>query len=111
MKVKNSELKALLLMIASQKEENGKIIPLGLVNESISLGVKRRLQKIFKEAHKFYLEFEEDVKAVPEGSEEEMNKLFDEEITLAQEPVSLTMLEAIQTENNYDWDLIEKIAQ
>lgn len=116
MKFKKSELFNVLTLTQFQQNNDGEITHGGLLLEKISLGLKRRLQKIVSLMHPLYQEYLKDraeVEKLPEG-EEKTKELFDldnEEVTIDHEPVSLAMIEAIETSTNYNWDLIEKIAK
>ena len=83
----------------------------GLLFENITLGTKRKLQKIHKELIGFYTEYQEDLKEATEKGPEEVAILNAEEVTLTSEPVSLSMIEAIQTDKNYDFEIIELFAK
>ena len=110
MKLKKSELNTLLITISSTKTTGEIRIDQGLLNEKITLGLKRRLQKIYKEAYPLYEEYLADLKEC-DGNEDEIKMLNDEEVTINHDPVSLAIIEAIETEHNYDWTIIEKIAE
>jgi hypothetical protein len=116
MKIKNSEITPLLVTLVTYNKETGAMVG-GLLSEKMSLGLRRRLQKI-REAllakhSELVKDMEEVNKQLPEGEERngEMHKLLDEEVEVTFEPASLAMIEAIDTAANYDMALIEKIAQ
>lgn len=83
----------------------------GLLFENITLGTKRKLQKIQKELMGFYAEYQEHLKEATEKGPEEVAILNAEEVTLTSETVSMAMIEAIQTDKNYDFDIIELFAK
>lgn len=114
MKIKKKSIVAILTVIALFNDKN-QIIE-GLLSEDISLGLKRRLQKIRNELLKHYEQLQEDLKDIDaiedsEQKKKEMDELSAEEVEISQEPVSLAMIEAIQTKANYDWEVIEMIAK
>lgn len=123
---KNSELEQVLLHISTYNKETGKLIG-GLLSENLTLGTKRKLQKIHKPTHKLFEEFIEDFKKVQEGCKTgenekgepiydqeklkiEVQLLLDEEVKVDAEPIQLSQIEGISTENNYNFDIIEKFA-
>jgi hypothetical protein len=114
MKIKNSEITPLLVTLVTYNKETGAMVG-GLLSEKMSLGLRRRLQKI-REAllakHTEFVKDMEEVNELPEGERSaEGQKLLDEEVEVTFEPASLAMIEAIDTAANYDMALIEKIAQ
>lgn len=114
MKIKNSEITPLLITLVTYNRETNAMVG-GLLSEKMSLGLRRRLQKI-REAllskHTELVKDMEEVNKLPEGERNaEMQKLLDEEVEVTFEPASLAMIEAIDTAANYDMALIEKIAQ
>lgn len=127
---KNSELEAILINISlysSYKEGEIQKMISGLLMEDLSLGVKRRLQKIHKKVYESYKEFLEDFKRIQEnckiGEDEkkepvyneeklkkEVQELLDEVVKIDVEPVQLSLIENISTVHNYNFDIIEKFA-
>jgi len=92
----------------------------GLLTEALPLSPKRRLQKNREDLKKQQVELAKDsdqiekecsTEADKERKEQELKVLFDEEIKIDRDKVSLAMIEAITTSNNYDFSLIEKIAE
>lgn len=115
-KLEKHELEPTLLLISTYDKE-GKKLESGLLSEAISLGTKRRLQKIHKELYKNYLELIEDVKQNQKECGEDQEKLkkeneelLKEVVEINAEPVSLALIENITTNTNYNFTLIEKIA-
>lgn len=114
-KFKNSEVVGVLIMLASYDQKTGAIVG-GLLSEKMSLGLRRRLQKIrnaFLEKHKELTEDLKPINEMPEGEERlaELKKLYDEEIEVTFDPADMGMIEAIESTINYDMDLLEKITQ
>jgi hypothetical protein len=116
MKLKNKELEKVLLTISAYNAETMDPVS-GLLFEDITLGLKRRLQKIGAEVDKKYKEFQKDfseINQVKEKSNEEYQNeleiLLNEEVEINQEPASLKMIEEIKSKFNYDFEIIEKIA-
>ena len=107
MKLKNSDVTAILLTLLTYKE--GKEFS-GLLLENIPLSLKRRLQKIRKDLLAKSEELQKDFEEVKDKPEE-VKILLDEEFELNHEFVSLEMIEAINSSVNYDFDIIEKIAK
>jgi hypothetical protein len=110
MELKKEKLYATLLVLDSQRKSGEEVIIQGILNEKITLGLKRRGQKILKAVATHYQEYENDLKECGEN-ESEINELNNEVVKLDCEPLSLQMIEAIETENNYNWDLIEKLCK
>lgn len=115
MKLKKQELYPTLILLSAQTS-GGKL--LGLLHEDISLGLKRRLQKLAKEVGTLYEEYLADSKEVQEKFKDDETKLKEElaildseEVSFQFEKVSIAMIESIKSENNYDFDLIEKFAE
>ena len=109
----------------------------GLLYENITLGLKRRLQKIRVSVMEHLQQLQADQKEIeqkfpivkPEKDQEltaeqkaqneenlkkrkeELEILMNEEVKIDKEKASLSMIEAIQTDNNYDWEIIELFAE
>lgn len=115
MKLKKHELYPTLLLLSAHTSD-GRL--LGLLHEDITLGLKRRLQKLAKEVGALYEEYLADLKEVQEKLKddeaklkEELSILDNEEVSFQFEKVSISMIESIKSENNYDFDLIERFAE
>jgi len=128
--LKKSELELILLSISSYSlPKQGEVQTMvgGLLTENITLGTKRKLQKIHKKVEEFYKELIEDVKKIKEackiGENDKKEPVFDEEklkkeieeileekVKLDIEPIQISFIEAISTSNNYNFDIIEKFA-
>lgn len=117
---KKSELEAVLLTISAysppKEGEHQKMIS-GLLKEPITLGTKRKLQKIHKLTQEFYKEFIEQFKEAQkecgenkEKLEEELKLLLEEIVKVDAEPIQLSQIENISTTENYNFDIIEKFA-
>ena len=112
--IKKSEIHTLLLHISSYVDNT---LVGGLLSENITLGMKRRLQKIHKEAYPQYEEYLADRKAIEKEFEDavalvaELKTLDEEEVKINQDKLSMTMIEQIQSKNNYDFDFLDKIAE
>lgn len=137
--IKKRHLESCALTLAAFGiNEKKQTVPVsGLLYENITLGLKRRLQKIREAVMEHMQELQADRKEIddkfpvakPEKDKEltaeqkaqndenikkrkeEMEILLDEEVKIDQEKVRLDMIEAIQTDNNYDWQIIELIAE
>lgn len=136
--LQNKDLEPLALQLQSFGMKNGNLVPIfGLLHEDITLGMKRRLQKIRKAVVEHLKSLESDQKeirekfpvklpakgkelskkAVSENAENkkkqdaEMEILLNEMVKIDLDKVSLEMVENIKTEVNYDFDLLEKIAE
>ena len=119
--IKKSDLTNLLLTIASYDKE-GKMVG-GLLMEKVSLGLKRKLQKIHTEAAAYYPQYEKDLEEAerkdeefenlnPEGiKNKEVDEFLGETIKLISEKASLALIDGITSGNVYDDKLIEKIAE
>ena len=117
---KKSELEAILLTISSyslpKEGEQQKMIS-GLLKEPITLGTKRKLQKIHKLTQESYKDFIEQFKEAQkecgedkEKLEKEIKLLFDEVVKIDAEPIQISQIENISTTDNYNFDIIEKFA-
>ncbi len=116
MKIKKKNINLILLTILTF-DNTGKATS-GLLTEEMSLGTKRKLQKIRNELLKLSTELNTDHQEVinkTKGNavelDKEVNELVEEEVTLTCEPVVLSEIEKIKTNQNYDFDLIELISQ
>lgn len=103
---KKSELNLLLIQLQATKGDK----EMGLLNEKITLGLKRRLAKIQAKAHTLYEEYLKD-RIEAEKDPKELEILNNETVTIEAEKVSMVMLEAIETITAYNWDILEKIAE
>lgn len=61
MKFKNKELEILCMNLYMQRQQGDQIVFFGLLTENITLGLKRRLEKIRKEAIKHYEQYQADI--------------------------------------------------
>jgi hypothetical protein len=103
---KKSELEILLLQLDAT---DGKV-NMGLLNEKIPLSLKRRLARIRDSSLVLwgqYVKDKEEAKADPK----ELEILNNEEVIIDLPKVSLAMIEAIDSSYNYNWDILEKIAE
>lgn len=115
-KLKKQELEPVLLTISIYNKDTGELIG-GLLKESITLGTKRKLQKIHKNTYEVYKEFLEDVKKVQEECKEdkeklqkELKELIEESVEIDVDPAQLVLIESISTNANYNFEIIEKFA-
>lgn len=114
--LKKSELEQTLLTLSTYDNTTKELIS-GLLKENITLGTKRGLQKIHKEAVKAYNELIEDIKTTQTECGEDTDRLqkellylFDESIKLDASPIQFSFIENISTTTNYNFDIINKIA-
>lgn len=106
MEFKKSELTILLIQLQATKGDK----EIGLLNEKISLGLKRRLAKIQSKAYALYQEYLKDRKEA-ETDPKELEILNNETVTIEADKVSMVMLEAIESTTSYNWEILEKIAE
>jgi|SRR5690606_26841907 len=116
-KIKKAELAPLLINIASLNPETGEIEK-GLLVEEITLGTKRILGKIRKALIVEYQEFENQIKEVKkecgedkEKLQKELEELYKEEVEITVPRFKFEMIENVSSEQMYDFDLLEKIAE
>ena len=85
----------------------------GLLFENISLGLKRKLQKISKWLISEHVQLDADKKTASESEDpkKEIAELMDEEVKSDLDFASLEAIEAIKTDRNYDFEIIELIAK
>lgn len=114
--LKKFELQEALLTISAFDPETKKMVS-GLLMEDLSLGTKRKLQKIHKKLHEAYTEFVNDVKEIQEklkddavNMEKELKILIEEDVNIDSEFASLANIESISSEKNYNFEIIEKFA-
>lgn len=114
-KLENKDLEVVLLNISSYKDGS---LSGGLLLEELTLGTKRKIQKIHKAVHAKYIEFMGDRKELleklkdsPEELEKEFQELLKEEISIDVQPFDFAQIENISTKNVYDFDVLEKIAK
>jgi len=113
--LENKFVLPLLLEILSFNPETNKETG-GLLTEELTLGTKRRLQKIRAELLKQNEEIRKAIEEIEkiEDSElklKEIKDLEDETFTINAEPVSLEMIENIKSKTNYNMILLEKITK
>jgi hypothetical protein len=116
LELEKSQLQEVLLTISAYNSETKELVG-GLLSEDLTLGAKRKLQKIHKSVLSLYTEFTEDVKTLQkecgddkEKLQKEFNELLKETIKLEIEPVSLAQIDNLYSKNRYNFDIIEKIA-
>lgn len=101
------ELEAVLITLNAVNSDGKNV---GLLHEKISLGLKRRGQRIFEtilpELERYKKEFTEC-----NGDESEIKELNNELIKLDIPKLSLSMIEQIESQYNYDFKIIEKISE
>ena len=125
--LKKSELEQALLTISTYDSKTKELIN-GLLKENLTLGTKRKIQKIHKAIYTVFQEFVEDFKEIQKACEKEeknekgepvydiekFNKeiqiLQDEVVKLDVEQFQLSQIENIPTTSNYNFDIIEKLA-
>jgi hypothetical protein len=90
----------------------------GLLTENTTLGMKRRLQKIHSTLMEKYKEYTEDIKKIEQECKDDMEKMTSEINVLNQEtvfidcqPIDSKQLDAIVTDTNYNFDILEKICE
>lgn len=117
--IKKSEIIPLLMQIGVYSQETGALIG-GLLSEKLTLGTKRLLQRIQKALQLEYEQFEKERNEVfnleKEGkTKEEVQKelldLLNEDVTLEIERLDIKKIEEIETNANYEFSLLEKIAK
>lgn len=113
---KKSELEPLLLIISSFDTETKKPVS-GLLFEEITLGTRRKLQRIHKLIAEEYTKVVGecvDIKKTCGDNKEKLDKefaeLMNEEVKLDIDPISMNLIENISTKHNYNFDLIDKIS-
>lgn len=111
--LKNKDLFNILLTISTFNKDG--VLVSGLLLENVSLGLKRRLQKIRSSVLIKYNELESDKaeidKSESESKEKDIEELLQEIVKIDQDMVDIKMIEAIESNNFYDFELIEKIAK
>lgn len=114
--LKKSELQIALLTISSYDGKTGELVS-GLLKEAITLGTKRKIQKIHKKLQEAYKEFLQDLDELRKEAGEDKEKadaefkiLVEEKVKIDAEPFLLSQIENISTTANYDFDIIEKLA-
>jgi len=130
MKIKNFELKQLLLDINSSREINGTVESMGWLNENLSISCKRILQKIFGQGLLKYQEYAEkekeiessfltlllgksepEIKEAAELKEKELKELSEQEVELnIDKKINMDLLDSVVTQHNYNFDLIERFS-
>lgn len=114
---KNSELSPALMQLMAFDSKTGSVVS-GLLTEKLTLGTKRKLQKIqtklldhYKEYVKHIEEIDKECADDAEKKEAEIKTLNDEEVKADVDFVDIKFIESIETESNYDFSLIEKFAK
>lgn len=116
LKLKNYEIEQALVQIVAFSPKTSLPVT-GLLTETLSLGAKRRLQKLHTKLLEKYKEYADDIKEIEkecgddlEKRSKEIDQLNNEEVTIDAEPVDLKSIEAITSAQNYDFGIIEKFA-
>lgn len=111
---KKSQLEAALMQLSIYDKETNKLIG-GLLSESLTIGTKRRLNKIhsklsehYNELIKDYEELKNECKDNQDKLKNELKELLEETVQIDIEPVPFTMIENVSTSSNYNFDIIEK---
>jgi hypothetical protein len=129
--LKKSDLQGVLVTIDGRRVSDG--VSVGLLSLPLTLGTKRVLSKIVKQASVAYEEFRADVKAlqdmrdgIDKANEQgqalsadqkafdfslQMAELTNETVKLSADKVNMSFLENVSTDLVFDWDLIEKFSQ
>lgn len=123
--LKKKQIESVLILIDGAMTRTVKVdgkevtetIPVGLTSQRVSLGVKRRLHKIFKAVMAEKEQYEKDKKEIldSEISEEEKKKEMDilqnEVVKLDVEKVKMELIDSIETDINYDFSALELICE
>jgi hypothetical protein len=117
---KNFELSQSLIQIEAFDSKTGQVIS-GLLTEKISLGLKRKLQKIQGALIEKYKEYQKNIEGVEAEAKlndwdeatktKEFIELAEEEVTIDLDHADIKFIEAIETSHNYSFALIEKFAK
>lgn len=83
----------------------------GLLHERIPLGAKRILKAIEKALYKEWLQYKSDLDEAEKIGQNEVDVLNKETVNIEIQKVDMKIIEAIESETNYNFDLIEKISQ
>jgi hypothetical protein len=108
--IQKKHVQSILLTISAYDPATQKPVS-GLLFENIGLGLKRKLQKIHKELIIHHNELIEDLKEAKEKGEEEVKVLLEESIKLTSDKALLSEIEKIHSDKNYDFELLEMIAE
>lgn len=120
--IKKYQIELILLQLQTVDREQEKVL-YGLLYEDLSLGVKRKLQKIFKELIGHHTELQKDLADIEVEYKDkdtledrvkksaDIKELKEEEIELKAEPALLSEIEKVSSKFNYDFDLIELITK
>lgn len=111
MEIEKRYIEPILLQLEAYDVKTGK--PYGLLFENISLGLRRKLQKINKWLLQEYRTFMEELKEAKaaEDSSVEVEKLLAETVKSDLDYALIAEIDKIQTDKNYKGELIEMIAQ
>lgn len=116
LRLENSELESCLIQISLYDKDSGKLIG-GLLGENLTMGTKRRLQKIHKVILGEFNEFLEDFKKLDEFKKDsekykkEVEELLKESVEITFEPINFSSLENISTTANYNFDIVDKFCE
>ena len=117
MEISKEFINPLALTLASYDEKTG--VPVGgLLFEEISLGLKRKLQKIHRELLEHSTQLQKDSDEITarlngntQGKDVEFKILLSEKVNILSEPAMISEIEKIVTKLNYDFNLIEMITK
>ena len=113
--LKKSQIEKLLVQIIAFDPKTQTPVA-GLLTENTTLGTKRRLQKIHATLLEKYKEYSADIKKIEEECGDDMERrasevqvLNEEEIHIDAPRIDSKQLDSIVSENNYNFDILEKI--
>lgn len=114
--IQKIKIESILIQLSGQMTVNGTVKTIGLMNETTGLGLKRRLRKIQKELGEEWQQYIIDLQEIDkiedaEEKKKETDRLLSETFELHCELAMMSEIEKIESDFNYDWDLIELIAK
>lgn len=106
--LKKHQIEPLMIQI-SGITPHGKEI--GLLHEKITLGAKRIIKNVLKELVKEYEQYKRDLDEAVKAGNKEIEILNNEEIQIDNQRVDSKIIETIESETNYNFELLEKLMQ
>jgi len=107
--LKKSQLEPVLILIDGTLTEGKKSTAVGLVRQKITLGTKRRLFKIFKLVADEFNQYGKDKKEAVDNNE--LEELNNEVVKIDAEKIKISLIDELETELTFDFDLLDLIAE
>lgn len=121
LEVENRKLETILITIESKHRVTR--LPMGILSIKAPYEFKGQLQKVFKRILPHYQEYLEDLKALEKDFADQVDEkekaiinekikaLGEKKVNVSFEPVSLKIILSMETQENWDTDIVELFAK